>query len=117
MRITRGELQHLCSGKRLLESTHFSEDLVFSFELCAAPLPAAAGPVQVSFEANRIMVTLSDQALLHWQADGEVGVYVTVPNGTPGGLAVILEKDFACLDRSHEENADAFVNPKAGAAC
>jgi len=30
---------------------------------------------------------------------------------------VIVEKDFACLDRSDEGNKDTFANPLAGPNC
>ena len=35
--------------------------------------------------------------------------------GPAGSLEVVVEKDFACLDRSDEGNSDNFANPLAGA--
>lgn len=32
-------------------------------------------------------------------------------------LELILEKDFACLDRSDADNHDTFPNPFIGASC
>lgn len=32
-------------------------------------------------------------------------------------LELILEKDFACLDRSDADNHDTFPNPLIGASC
>jgi hypothetical protein len=37
--------------------------------------------------------------------------------GPAGSLEIVVENDFACLDRSDEDNSDAFANPHAGAAC
>jgi hypothetical protein len=37
--------------------------------------------------------------------------------GPAGSLEVVVEKDFACLDRSDEGNSDNFANPLAGAVC
>jgi len=34
-----------------------------------------------------------------------------------GSLALLIEKDFACLDRSEEDNEDTFPNPNTGTKC
>ena len=34
-----------------------------------------------------------------------------------GTLALLIEKDFACLDRSEEDNEDTFPNPNVGITC
>ena len=47
----------------------------------------------------------------------EVGVYAALEMGQAGSLEVVVEKDFACVDRSDNENSDAFPNPHAGATC
>ena len=47
----------------------------------------------------------------------EVGVYTTLDMGSAGSLEVAVEKDFACLDRSDEDNCDTFANPHLGATC
>lgn len=46
---------------------------------------------------------------------GILNVYSTLDIGAAGSLAVMVEKDFACLDRSDQENSDAFANPQAAA--
>ncbi len=33
------------------------------------------------------------------------------------GLALLLEKDFVCLDRSDEDNQDTLANSNAGIKC
>ena len=32
-------------------------------------------------------------------------------------LAIAVEKDFACIDRSDADNTDTFPNPHEGAVC
>jgi hypothetical protein len=49
--------------------------------------------------------------------DTEVGIYATVNLGHTGSLDVMIEKDFACLDRSDAENVDTFTNPNAATVC
>jgi hypothetical protein len=43
--------------------------------------------------------------------DSQVGVYTTVDIPPEGLLDLIVEKDFACLDQSDEDNTDTFPNP------
>jgi hypothetical protein len=46
-----------------------------------------------------------------WSLETEVGIYARVPLGAEESLEVIVEKDFACLDRNDEESTDTFANP------
>ena len=38
-------------------------------------------------------------------------------NGDIGTLALLIEKDFACLDGSEADNEDTFPNPNDGTSC
>jgi hypothetical protein len=52
-----------------------------------------------------------------WGFTDQIGITETISLGDLGTLALLIEKDFACLDGSEEENQDTFPNPNAGAAC
>jgi hypothetical protein len=52
-----------------------------------------------------------------WGATDQVGIAEDISLGSFGSLALLIEKDFACLDRSEEDNEDTFPNPNAGATC
>jgi hypothetical protein len=58
-----------------------------------------------------VTVVLSSTAAQRWAESEDVGVY------GKGMVALLVEKDFACLDGNDPENADAFPNPRAGAVC
>ena len=47
----------------------------------------------------------------------QVGITEAIGLGVLGALALLVDKDLACLDRSQEENLDTFPNPNAGAVC
>jgi hypothetical protein len=64
-----------------------------------------------------VTVILSKDRARIWSDESEVGVYTTLDLGPAGSLEVAVEKDFACLDRSDEDNSDTFANPVAGATC
>lgn len=66
---------------------------------------------------NRVSVLLPvDQAYV-WGATDQVGIAEEISLGTLGSLSLLIEKDFASLDRSDEDNQDTFANPHAGATC
>ena len=74
-------------------------------------------PVSVEYRSQIVNVILSDDQARIWGAEAEVGVYSALDVGAAGSLEVIVEKDFACLDGSDDENSDSFANPQAAASC
>ncbi len=48
-----------------------------------------------------------------WTETSEVGFSYRQDNGVEGGLFLLLEKDFQCLDDSIEDQSDNFPNPLA----
>jgi len=72
---------------------------------------------KLSYGSNEVTVILSENQSRIWGAESEVGVYGTVDIGSAGSLDVVVEKDFACVDRSDAENSDTFPNPHAGVSC
>ena len=46
-----------------------------------------------------------------------MGVYERIDFGSEGFLDLLLEKDFACLDQTEEQNRDTFEHPRVGATC
>src|SRR5579862_1386610 len=111
LRVSRSELSRFLDGERIEETIHFTRapaaTLTYALESAVQ-----VAPVRVQYESQRVRVILSEDQGGIWGAESEVGVYSTLDLGAAGSLAVIVEKDFACLDRSGEENSDAFANPQ-----
>jgi hypothetical protein len=116
LRVTRSELSHLQAGEDIQESVRFTAepDAVLVYVLRTGP---QVQPVTVTFASQRIVVTLSQSQLTNWSAEDQVGVYASSAVDTTTALEVAIEKDFACLDKSDEDNKDTFANPLAGAVC
>jgi len=112
LRVSHSELVRILNGGRVTETIRFApaQEAMLTYALDSAQQPSA---ITVQYKPQELTVTLSrDQAAI-WGSDGEIGVHGTVNIGAEGVLEVIVEKDFACLDRSDEENLDAFPNPHA----
>ncbi|ADW71200.1 DUF7009 family protein [Granulicella tundricola] len=116
LRLVRSELVRLQSGESIHEIVRFglepSQALHYALSVAAQP-----EPVSVAFQSSQISVTLSPDQLRSWAEESQVGIYASLAIDHTTTLEVSIEKDFACLDRSDEDNADTFANPLAGTIC
>jgi hypothetical protein len=116
LRVSRSELAHFRAGIRIEETIRFAEapaaKLTYALESAVQ-----SKPVRVRYGLNNVTVILSKDQACIWEAESEIGVYSHLDIGSAGSLHVIVEKDFACLDRGDEENRDTFANPHAGGVC
>ena len=108
LRLLRGEVRALREDGRVTRSTRFSglQKLVYSIECCDLP------SVSASFVDGRMRVSVPTNQVAAWACGDEVSIRAS--QALPGGdsLLILVEKDFACLDRDEEANADAFPNPQ-----
>ena len=116
LRVSRSELARFQEGGRIEETIHFTAapEATLTYALESATRPS---PVTVRYGSREVTVILSKDRARIWSDESEVGVYTTLDIGAAGSLEVAVEKDFACLDRSDEDNRDTFANPVAGATC
>jgi hypothetical protein len=116
LRVSRSELARFQAGGRIEETIRFTAapEATLTYALESA---LSSSPVSVRYGSREVTVILSQDRARIWGAEDEVGVYTTLDMGPAGSLEVVVEKDFACLDRSDEDNSDTFSNPLAGATC
>jgi hypothetical protein len=116
LRVSRSELERFLEGERVQETIHFGAakeaKLTYALEISLQ-----TAPVRVRYESQTVTVLLSESHARNWGKPTEVGVYTIIAVDPEISLEVIIEKDFACLDRGDEENEDTFDNPNAGATC
>lgn len=68
--------------------------------------------VCVSYENNRLTVSLPAAAADKWCNSEDVGIEAFQQIGGSGKLSILVEKDFACLTpRAGDEDKDTFPNP------
>jgi len=112
LRVTRPELDQFMSEGRIEETIFFTPDdrsrLTYSLEHTAAsPIPT------VRFVPPLLEIRIPTAQAQNWSLGDDVGISATIDLGPKGSLNLLLEKDFACLQGSEEENRDAFPNPNA----
>ena len=116
LRVTRSELTRLLAGERIEETVLFPTNPNTSLSY-ALEVGSNSQPVHVAFASQQIVVSVSPDQLTSWSGEHQVGIYASLPVTESTDLEVAIEKDFACLDLSDEDNKDTFANPLAGKAC
>ncbi len=116
LRVSRSELARILAGDCLEETIHFAPAAGAKLTYALKQEPLAKSPA-VHYADSRVTVLLPPDQAHVWGVTDQVGIAEEISLGTLGTLALMVEKDFACLDRSEEENQDTFANPHAGTTC
>lgn len=116
LRLSRSEVARLLDGASLEETIHFASESGAHLTYALQRHPAISG-LTVSYTENKVAVLLPADQANSWATTEQVGIAADLSVGEFGTLAVLIEKDFACLDRSDADNQDTFANPHADAAC
>ncbi|MFN0033906.1 MAG: DUF7009 family protein [Saprospiraceae bacterium] len=111
-RLTQTEVKTLGDTGYLSESTRFGpdEEQVFVYSLEAKE--GIAG-LQATFNGTKINLFIPAESAKTWYAEARVG-FENEQETAPGILLhLLLEKDFACLDNTEEDQSDNYANPNA----
>jgi hypothetical protein len=103
LRLSQSEVARLAETGRLDDSVTFAPGQILSYSVESG----AADAVAASFDNNRIRVVLPEAQAKHWIESEQEGI------GSDAGLRIQVEKDFECLHKPAEEDADTFPNPMA----
>jgi hypothetical protein len=116
LRISRSEVDRLFHRERLEETIHFAPQADAKLTYALEQTSSESVPT-VRYTEKEITVLIPSGLADTWCSTDTVGIAGRVSLGTFGTLELVIEKDFACLDRSEKENQDTFANPHAGAVC
>jgi len=116
LRISRSEVVRLLAGDCLEETIHFAPAANARFSYSLRKDPSVTAPT-VKHTDCRVEILLPVDRAHTWGLTDQVGIAEEISLGDLGTLALLIEKDFACLDRSDEENKDTFPNPMSGTYC
>jgi hypothetical protein len=116
LRVSRSEVARLLKRDRLEETIYFAPEAHPQLTYALEQESTVSEPT-VRYTENKVTVLIPAEQATTWCLTGQVGIAGKVSLVRLGSLDVLIEKDFACLDRSAEDNQDSFANPNAGAAC
>jgi hypothetical protein len=107
MRLTRSDVSKLSATGYLEEQTRFAGNL-FKYALQVAE---DAAELSAALEANTITMFVPRSFVKDWPVNDVVGCNANMRISETENLYLLLEKDFVCLDETHEDQADNFENP------
>jgi hypothetical protein len=110
-RLLRSEVVELHRTGRVQEEIHFgrlfqSDRLIYAIEGSDQ-----LHDIEVLHAPQQVLVQVPASLIENWATGEDVGIYNDLPLAGGDTLAVMIEKDFACLDRSDDDNRDTFENP------
>jgi hypothetical protein len=115
LRLGPAEVEQLLATGWVEETIRFaageSAKLTYALELTDA-----SDGVSLRYLSGEVTVLLAREQALRWARGGEVTIAGAVVVGQEL-LELLVEKDFACLDRMGREKEDTFPNPKADTVC
>lgn len=110
-RLLRSEVSSLQRTGRIQEEVHFGQFFRFDRLIYAIEHSEDLREMGVLHSPQEILVQVPSPVVRAWASADDVGIYVDLPLADGDKLAIVIEKDFACLDRSDEDNRDTFENP------
>jgi hypothetical protein len=116
LRLKRAEVEHLVKTGCVEEKIVFGSGAGDSFTYVLEASPSVSAP-QAHLIKNGILVQVPAESASRWAASDVVGIEAILTVGDGERLQVLVEKDFACLNGSEEQNVDTFPNPLAGTKC
>ena len=113
LRLKRGEVDQIASGKSIVEQTHFP-DSVLTYRLDVSD----DDKFSTSFNENKLVISVPDSELAQWAKTDQVSMVAEQPLADSGILSLLIEKDFSCLAPGHhrpdDDDDDTYPHPKAG---
>jgi hypothetical protein len=116
VRVSRSEIARLLTGDALEETVHFTPEARAKFTYALQQDRLLCRPT-VQYTENRVAILIPADQVNTWGTTDQVGIAEDISLGNLWSLGLLIEKDFACLDRSDEDNQDTFPNPNAGTTC
>jgi hypothetical protein len=116
LRLKRSEVDRfLRTGRveeRILSGTADQESFYYLLETNDA-VSAPKG----SIAPGSVVVQVPTADALKWALTNQIGIEGEQTIDSKTSLRILVEKDFACIDGSEEQNADTFPNPLTGQKC
>jgi hypothetical protein len=116
LRLKQSEVDRFLRTGRVEERIVSGTDDQESFRYLLETNDAVSAP-KGSIAPGSVIVQVPTADALKWALTNQIGIEGEQTIDSNTRLRILVEKDFACLDGSEEQNADTFPNPLAGQKC
>jgi hypothetical protein len=108
-RLRQPDVAALHNKGMVIEKIEFgeNENEQISFALCVSADPA----MSINYEFNKVNIFIPKNLINEWINTVQVGIEADIDTGKSRTIAILIEKDFACLDAADEDNEGAYPNP------
>ena len=108
LRLLRSEVERFAADGHISDEARFGGNAL-RYSLLMSD---EGGSIRAKFENNEIGVFIPEKAARDWATNDNVGFETEQPIGDGETMTIIVEKDFACIDRLDDpDREDAFPNP------
>lgn len=112
LRLTRSEVDEVEREGIVRATVSFPGGASLDYTLESS---AAAKVTGARFTGSGIVVSVPQDVIRQWAATEQVSITANQPLGAETLLAILVEKDFACLaPREGEDESDMFPHPQKG---
>jgi hypothetical protein len=113
-RLRQYDLATLCNSGSVIERIEFGEtaDEQISFSLQISN----DEKMGIVYKNNRVHILIPKNVLDEWTNTEQVGIAADLATGMNRTVSVLIEKDFACLDATEEDNTGTYPNPLVNCA-
>jgi hypothetical protein len=116
LRLKQSEVHRFLRTGRVEERIVSGTDDQESFRYLLETNDAVSAP-KGSIAPGSVVVQVPTADALKWALTNQIGIEGEQTIDSNTSLRILVEKDFACLDGSEEQNADTFPNPLTGQKC
>ncbi len=107
LRLSKSEVSKLAATGYLEEQTSFGEtQFVYALQSVES-----ANELAANLDLNKLTMFVPYILVKDWPDNNVVGFDVSKPLPDGNQLYLLLEKDFACLDHTTEDQSDNYENP------
>ncbi len=107
-RLTKTEIATFGKQGFIEEKTEFGENKAFYYSL---QRKAGISGLEADFSGNRISLFVPEPIAREWTTTEAVGFENRMNTGGGQTLFLLIEKDFACIDHTTEDQSDHYPNP------
>jgi hypothetical protein len=112
LRLTQAEVEQVKASGLVRGRTRFPGSNSFDYVLESSP--ATVKP-EAHMSSNVLTVRVPQLDIAGWADSDKVSISASQSLGDGEELAILIEKDFACLaPRAGEDESDMYPNPRAG---
>jgi hypothetical protein len=108
-RLRQPDVDTLHNKGIVIEKIEFgeNENEQISFALCVS----ADSAMSINYKFNKVNIYIPRNLMNEWINTEQVGIEADIDTGKSRSIAILIEKDFACLDAADEDNEGTYPNP------